>query len=182
MHNYYGVGDTHFWILEFLPETVLASCNTWKLKMVKRRLQSKGALNSCTTNTAHFVWGQSTQRALCLSAVSMPKSFLYNSTDVTSVISKTKFMSKPPSVFWCKPRITTPKFIKLLTRAFIVKPNNQWKNWPLPSEIITLDIIYNPDGCISEFSMYIPLQIFMMTAHGIILVARIGNKERAIFP
>lgn len=90
-------------------------------------------------------------------------------------------MSKPPSVFWCKPKITTLKFIKLLTLAFIVKPNSQWRNWHLPSEIITLDIIYNPDGCILEFSTYIPLQIFMMTAHGIIFIAEIGNKEQAIF-
>lgn len=91
-------------------------------------------------------------------------------------------MSKPPSVFWCKPRITTPKFIKLLTLAFIVKPNSQWKNWHLPSEIITLDIIYNPDGYILEFSTYIPLQILVMTAHGIIPVVQIENKDWAIFP
>lgn len=56
------------------------------------------------------------------------------------------------------------------------------KNWHLPPEITTLNIIYNPDGCILEFSTYIPLQIFVMTAHGIIPVVEIGNKDWAIFP
>lgn len=56
------------------------------------------------------------------------------------------------------------------------------KNWHLPPEIITLNIIYNPDGCILEFSMYIPLQIFAMTAHGIIPVVQIGNKDWAVLP
>lgn len=81
-------------------------------------------------------------------------------------------------VFWCKPRITTPKFIKLLTLALIVKPNSQWSNWHLPTEIITGDIIYKRNSSVSEFSMCIPLQMFVMTAHGIIPVTQTDRKQR----
>lgn len=72
--------------------------------------------------------------------------------------------------------------MKWLTLAFIVKPNSQWNNWHLPFEIITGDIIYNHNSSISEFSVYIPLQVFAMTALGIIPVIQIGNKDWAIFP
>lgn len=120
--------------------------------------------------------------ALCLAVISMPKSFLYNSTDVTSVISKRKFMSKPRSVFWCKPRITTVKFMKLLTLALTVKPNSQWNNWHRVSEITT-EIFYITITTAFQNSLCIYLCKYLWWQHmSIIPVTQIGNKDGAIFP